>query len=107
MGVELAHHVADDAGAFLVALARIEPQNAHGVDDAPMDGLQAIAHIGQRPPHDRRQRIGEVTLLECRLQVDRFDVAAARRRLYSLAHAAGLGQDCDRNNSGTWLFKDL
>jgi hypothetical protein len=45
----------------------------HGVHDAPVHGLQPVAHIGQRAVHDGRQRIGEIALLERLLQVDRFD----------------------------------
>ncbi len=36
--------------------------------DAPMHRLQPVAHVGQRTAHDRRQRIGEVSLLQRRLE---------------------------------------
>ena len=77
MRMELAHHVADDAGAFGEALVGIEPQQPHGVQDAAVHRLQPVAHVGQRAVHDRRQRIGEIALFERLLQVDRLDVVAA------------------------------
>ena len=54
MRVELADHIADDAGAFFVAGPGIETQFVHRVQDAAMHRLQPIAHIGQRARHDRR-----------------------------------------------------
>ena len=85
MRVELADDVADDAGAFLVGGPGIEPQEAHGVQDAPMDRLQAVASVRQRPMHDGRERIGEVALLERVLEVDGLD-ALAGGRVDRLAH---------------------
>ena len=41
--VELADHVADDARRLLEAVPGIEPQQAHGVEDAAMDRLQPVA----------------------------------------------------------------
>ena len=70
MGVELTDHVADDAGGFLVALARIELEQAHGVDDAAVHGLETVARIGQRPLGDGGQGIGEVPLLKGLLEID-------------------------------------
>ena len=40
------HHVADDLGALEVSAVRIEPQLAHGIEDAAMHGLQAVATSG-------------------------------------------------------------
>ena len=42
-----------------------------------MHRLQTVAHVGQSPVHDGRQGIGEITLLERRLQIDRLNVVAA------------------------------
>ena len=58
----LADHVADHARALLEGAVGVEPQLAHGVEQAAMDRLQAVAHVGQRARHDRRQRIGQVAL---------------------------------------------
>ena len=45
--VELADDVAHDPGALLEAARRIEPQLAHGVEEAALHGLEAVAHVGQ------------------------------------------------------------
>ena len=86
MRVELTDDVADDAGAFLMDLAGVEPEQAHGVQDAAVDRLQPVARIRQGAVHDRRQRIGEVALLERALQIDAFGFLR-RRRLDGFAHA--------------------
>ena len=90
MGMELADDVADDAGAFLEPGARIEPQQTHGIEEAAVDRLQAVAHIGQRPVHDGGERIGKVALLERVAQPDRLDILRPRRRRNLLAHGPAL-----------------
>src|SRR5271166_3813676 len=65
VGMEGAHHVADDLGAFLERRAGVEPQDMHAVEDAAMNGLKAVARVRQRPAHDGRKRIGEIALFEC------------------------------------------
>ena len=80
MRMELAHHLADDAGAFGETLVGIEPEQPHGMHDAAMNRLQPVAHVRQCPVHDGRQRIGEVALFERLLQVDRLNVVAAAIR---------------------------
>jgi len=78
--VELADHVADHPGAFLVARGRIETELLHRVQDPAVHGLQPVAHIGQRTGHDRRQRIGEIALPERIGEVDVADLAGKGRR---------------------------
>ena len=75
MRVVLADHVADDAGAFLEAGGRVEPQLVHGVDQPPMHRLQPVAHIRQRARHDGGERIGEVALGQRVGQARVLDVA--------------------------------
>ena len=75
MRVELADHVADDASAFLVARGGIEAQLLHRMQDAAMDRLQPVAHIGQGTRHDRRQRIGQIAFAERLGEVDVADLA--------------------------------
>ena len=87
--VEVAHHLADDLGALQVAARRIQPQLAHGVEDAPVHGLQAVAHVGQRAVHDGGQRIGQVALFQRRLEFHAFDGAGARENRF-FAHREGL-----------------
>ena len=63
MGVVLPEHIAHDRRALLVRPAGNEPQLVHRVEDAPVDGLQAVAHIGQRARHDDAHRIVEERFL--------------------------------------------
>ncbi len=85
MRVKLADDVADDAGAFLVDLAGVEPQQAHRMDDAAVNRLQPVARIRQRAVHDGGERIGEIALLERRFQIDTLGFIL-RRRIDRLPH---------------------
>ncbi len=85
VGMVFADHVADDAGALLVGVARIEAQKPHGVQDAAVDRLQPVPGVGQRPVHDRGQRIGEIALFESLLEVDGLDLAPGGR-VHRLTH---------------------
>ena len=54
--------------------AGIEPQQAHGVQQAPVHRLQPVARVRQRAVHDGRQRIGEIALFQRLAQRDVLDV---------------------------------
>ena len=70
VGVELTEHVADDTGALTVRLVRIEVQFvAHIEEDAPVHGLQAVAHVGKRAGDDDRHRIVDIGGLHLFLDV--------------------------------------
>jgi hypothetical protein len=85
--VELAQHVAHHAGA-LHRLGRrcwagkAQAHAVHGVQDAALHRLLAVAHIGQRAALDDRQRV---------FQVGALGVAA---RLSSPGNSAGSGSGC-------------
>ena len=68
--MEGAHHVADDLRAFLERRARVEPQHMHAVENAPVDGLQAVARVRQRAVGDGRERIAQIALFERLAQID-------------------------------------
>ena len=70
VGMVFAHDIADDAGAFLEAGGGVEPQFAHGVDEAAVDRLQPVAHIRERARGNRRERIGEIPLAQRRAEGD-------------------------------------
>ncbi len=74
--VVLAHHLADDLGALHVPAVRLEAELAHDVEDAPVDGLQPVAHVGQRPPDDDRHRVVEIRGAHLVLEVAQLEVAA-------------------------------
>jgi hypothetical protein len=65
---------------------------AHGVEDAPLHGLQPVADIGQRPLRDRRERVSEIPLLQRLAEIDGLDVAATRRR--NQMFGQGFGVPC-------------
>ena len=104
--VVVAHHLADDLGALLVAAGGVELQLAHGVEDAPVHGLQAVAHVGQRAVHDGRQRVGEVALLQRILQQDRLDAVGTGQNWF-VAHAIGLSRGAKRRKPGLWMHGTL
>ena len=87
VGVEVAHGVADDLGAFPEFALGAEPELLHGVEQPPMHRLQPIAHVGQRPVHDGGERISEVALLERLAQFHGLDrPLRIRRRCYAASH---------------------
>src|SRR3990172_930417 len=47
-GVVLPQHLADDGGALAVRSRRPQVHLVHGVEDAALDGLQAVADIRKR-----------------------------------------------------------
>ena len=52
VGVELTEHVTDGTRRLLVLGIGVQAQLAHGVDDAPLHGLQAVADMRQGTVHD-------------------------------------------------------
>src|SRR5579862_5227006 len=56
---DLAHH----AGALDIALVRRVAFLIHRVKNSPMDGLQAVANVGKRPPYNYAHGVSEVRAL--------------------------------------------
>ena len=73
VGVELSHHLADDAGALDVAAVGAQPHVGHLVQDAPLDGLQPVARVGKRAGVDDRVRVLEERPLHLDRDIDVFD----------------------------------
>ena len=73
--VVLAHHLADDRGALAVRAGRRQPHLAHRVEDPAMDGLEAVADVGQGARHDDAHRVVEVRDAHLVLDADGADVA--------------------------------
>ena len=61
---DIAHH----AGAFLVTLARVQPQQPHRPEQPPMHRLQPVAQIGQRPRGDGGHGIDQIALGQRRIE---------------------------------------
>ena len=68
VGVIPAQHIAHAGGRFLEGLVAGEIVLIHGVEDTPVDGLQAVPHIGQGPAHDNRHGVFNVGVLHFRHQ---------------------------------------
>ena len=68
--VILLDHLAHHRRALHVALVRGVPLFVHGVEDAAMHGLQAVADLGQRPPDDHAHRVVEIRLPHLVFDVD-------------------------------------
>jgi hypothetical protein len=52
VGVQAAHDLADDPGALDMAAVRAQAHVVHAEEDAALDGLEAVAGVGQRPGVD-------------------------------------------------------
>ena len=83
MRVVVAHHFADDLGRLAVAAIRAQPGLEHAVQDAPLNGLQTVSHVGQRASDNHAHRVVEIRLLHLDFDVDGNQVswrAAAAQR---------------------------
>src|SRR5437588_324114 len=59
----LSGHVADDAGALHRPAVVVQPEIVvHRKEDAPVNWLEAIAHVRQRPGADHRQCVMQVAM---------------------------------------------
>jgi hypothetical protein len=68
--VILAEHVADDRRGFPRPRTRRQVQVLeHRVEDAALDGLQAVADVRERARGDDRERVVEIPLLGGFLEV--------------------------------------
>ena len=56
-----AQHFADDAGGFFVRAAGADAHVVHGIQDAPVDGLQPIAGIRQGARHDHAHGVIQIS----------------------------------------------
>jgi hypothetical protein len=58
--VVFAHAIADDAGAFARGPVGLEAHLMHRIEDAPMDGLETVADIGEGAAYDDAHGVIEV-----------------------------------------------
>ena len=85
MRMELAHGLADGARRFVVGAVGREIQLVHRVEDAPVHGFQAVAHVGKRAADDHAHRVIEIAalhLVEDRNGLDVLRAAARRPRVF-------------------------
>ena len=71
MRMVFAEAVAHDTRALAEGLVGLKPQLVHGVEDAPVHGLQAIAYVRQGPVDDDRHGVGDEAGFHLLLQIDR------------------------------------
>ena len=71
--VVVAHDVADDARALVVAAVGAVAAVVHRVDDAAVHRLEAVAHVGQGAADDDRHGVLDVAALHLGVEVDRLD----------------------------------
>ena len=73
VGMVFAQHVAHDARALVERLVGGEALFIHGIEDAPVHGLEAVPHIGQRTVDDDRHGVGDKRFLHLLLNVEGID----------------------------------
>ena len=79
----IAHDLADHAGGLGERGGGTITAVVHGVQDATMDGLEAVAHVRQSASHDDAHGVVEVGALHLHLEIDRLDAVAGRSELGS------------------------
>src|SRR5208282_5458894 len=67
----VAGSVAADLRAFAVAAVGGKAEVVHGHENAPLHGLEAVAHVGQRARDDYAHRVVEIRLLHLGFDIDR------------------------------------
>ena len=87
VGMVFAQHVAHDTGALAVGFVRGHAQLVHGVQNAPVDGLQTVAHVGQGPADDNGHGIADKGFFQLMLKVG-GDQFVANRRCHSFPSLA-------------------
>ena len=70
VGMIVAHDVADDLGGLGVLLVELQAHLRHAVEDAAMDGLEAVADVGQGAADDDRHGVVEIAAPHLVLDVD-------------------------------------
>jgi hypothetical protein len=75
--VEAAEHVADHAGALRIGPVGGHLLIVHRIEDAPVHGLEAVAHVGQRPTDDDAHRIVEIGAFQLVFDRDGGDAGAS------------------------------
>jgi hypothetical protein len=78
--VVLTHHVADDAGGLLVGLRAVVAAILHGVQDAAVDRLEAVAHVREGAAHDHAHGVIEIGAAHLLFDRDGRDVGGGRGR---------------------------
>gem|GEM_PF-4600878 len=73
VGMEVAARLSADLGTLLVTVLGPQVEFAHRVEDAPLDRLEAIAHVREGAGDDDRHRIVDIAPAELVFDVDDLD----------------------------------
>ena len=101
VGVEVAHHLADDLGALAVAARRRQPHRLHAVQHAAMRRLQPVAHVGQRSSNDYAHGVIHVRPLHFVFDVD-GDVSGDE-----VGHGVGFRSGLAAQQADCWSTRSL
>ena len=71
--MEFAQNFADDLGTLAISLRGGEAKLVHAEKNSAVDGLEAVAHVGQRAADDHAHGVIEVGLLHLRFDINRSD----------------------------------
>ena len=75
VGMIFTKHVAHDTGGFAVRLVRRNAQLDHGIENAPVHGLQAVPHVRQGAADDDRHGVGNKGFFQLLLDVPGLQAA--------------------------------
>ena len=103
MGMVKTHGLTDDLGALGVFLVVLQAHLLHGVQHAPVDGFQTIAHIRQRASDNHRHRIVEIRTPHLVLNVDENHVGGAGTRGTARRGAAAVAAIIAKRKLGVLL----
>ena len=83
----VAHHVADDFRRFRILFVELEAHLLHAVEDAAVDGLEAIPGVGQGAADDDGHRVVEIRPAHLLVDVDgeHEEGAGSGRRAWAVA----------------------
>ena len=74
MGVELTHHIANDAGTFIESTVGAITAVVHSIDHATMYRFKTVAYIGQGATDNNCHRVIQIRTLHFGLQVDLLNI---------------------------------
>ncbi len=96
VGMVDAHALADDLGALGVLLVVLKAHLAHGVEDAAMHGLEAVADVGQRAADDDRHGVVEIRPAHLLFDIDGNEARAVAGWRTAIERELGILIVCHR-----------
>ena len=100
VGVVLAEDVTDHARALFVGAVVEVREVVHREQNAPVHGLQAVADVGQRAPHDDGHGVVEIRLAHLVFDVDQHQVPGVAAAVQGTGGATGRGRGSWRSRGG-------